>query len=196
MRAALSAVLLLVSMAARAELPGWRGVDHFGIAVPDIEVATEFLVEVIGCEHIISAGPFGGADGPMADWLEGQLGVDRRANIKELRMLRCRVGSNIELFEWNAPDEVQRYPKLSDYGGNHIAFYVDDLTAAIDYLRSKGVQIVGGPLAIEQGDMAGDTIIYVKTPWGGYIELVSYPGGMGYEKDTDRRLWHPARPGE
>ena len=173
MRAALSAVLLLVSMAARAELPGWRGVDHFGIAVPDIEVATEFLVEVIGCEHIISAGPFGGADGPMADWLEGQLGVDRRANIKELRMLRCRVGSNIELFEWNAPDEVQRYPKLSDYGGNHIAFYVDDLTAAIDYLRSKGVQIVGGPLAIEQGDMAGDTIIYVKTPWGGYIETTT-----------------------
>jgi hypothetical protein len=63
MRAALSAVLLLVSMAARAELPGWRGVDHFGIAVPDIEVATEFLVEVIGCEHIISAGPFGGGHG-------------------------------------------------------------------------------------------------------------------------------------
>jgi hypothetical protein len=26
------------------------------------------------------------------------------------------------------------------------------------------------------------------------LELVSYPDGKGYEKETDRRLWHPAKP--
>jgi hypothetical protein len=26
------------------------------------------------------------------------------------------------------------------------------------------------------------------------MELVSYPKGKAYEKDTDRRLWHPAYP--
>jgi hypothetical protein len=26
------------------------------------------------------------------------------------------------------------------------------------------------------------------------FELVSYPKGKAYEKETDRRLWHPAHP--
>jgi hypothetical protein len=28
------------------------------------------------------------------------------------------------------------------------------------------------------------------------LELVSYPNGKGYEKETSRRLWHPADPGK
>ena len=30
-------------------LPGLRGVDHIGITVPDIEQATAFFVDVLGC---------------------------------------------------------------------------------------------------------------------------------------------------
>ena len=30
-------------------LPGLRGVDHIGITVPDIEQATTFFVDVVGC---------------------------------------------------------------------------------------------------------------------------------------------------
>jgi hypothetical protein len=26
------------------------------------------------------------------------------------------------------------------------------------------------------------------------LELVSFPNGKGYERETDRRLWHPAHP--
>jgi hypothetical protein len=26
------------------------------------------------------------------------------------------------------------------------------------------------------------------------LELISYPNGKGYEKETSRRLWHPADP--
>lgn len=189
----LVAALALWAPGAKAELPGWRGVDHFGIAVPDIEVATRFLVDVIGCEHLITAGPFGAAEG---DWMAKQFQVDPRAEVKQLRMLRCHRGSNIELFEWSAPDQVQRYPKLSDWGGNHIAFYVDDLQAAIDYLRERGAELLNVPLGIDEGDMAGDTIIYVKAPWGGFVEIVSYPNGMGYEQNKKGRLWHPARPAD
>ena len=31
-------------------LPGLRGVDHIGITVPDMEQATAFFVDVLGCE--------------------------------------------------------------------------------------------------------------------------------------------------
>ena len=30
-------------------VPGLRGVDHIGITVPDIEQATAFFVDVLGC---------------------------------------------------------------------------------------------------------------------------------------------------
>jgi len=186
-------LLLVMSLTVSARLPGWHGVDHIGIAVPDIDEATEFLVEVIGCEHLISAGPFGAPEG---DWMTRQFGVHPRARVEDMRMLRCGFGSNVELFEWSAPDQRKISPRLSDYGGLHIALYVDDLQAAIVYLREKGVEVLNEPLSSTEGDMAGDSIIYVKAPWGGFLELVSSPNGKGYEKNTDRRLWHPARPGE
>ena len=191
-RRALASALLCWGLAGsvQAALPGWHGVDHFGIAVPDIERATRFLVDVIGCERLITAGPFSGE----GDWMRRQFDVHPRASIKQLRMLRCGVGSNVELFEWDAPDAVRRYPRLSDFGGNHIAFYVDDLPAAIAYLKDHGAEVLNEPLAIAAGDMAGDTIIYIKAPWGGFIELVTYPAGMGYEQHTDKRLWSTLRP--
>ena len=39
----------------------------------------------------------------------------------------------------------------------------------------------------EQGD--GNTFCYGVTPWGMNIEFISYPGEMGYEKDTPLRRW-------
>ena len=39
-------------------LPGLTGVDHVGLTVPDLEKATSFLVDVLGCEYLYSLGPF------------------------------------------------------------------------------------------------------------------------------------------
>jgi len=38
-------------------IPGIRGTDHVGFNVPDIEQATEFFVDVIGCDYIYKLGP-------------------------------------------------------------------------------------------------------------------------------------------
>jgi len=194
MRQFLIALLLITApLAATARLPGWHGVDHVGIAVPDIEQAARFLVDVIGCEQLIVAGPY---SVPDSDWMEQQFDVDPRATLEQLRMLRCNYGSNIELFQWRATGQRKVFPKLSDYGGMHIAFYVDDLQAAIAYLKAQGVELLNEPLSSTDGDMAGDSIIYFKTPWGGFMELVSAPNGKGYEHHTHKRLWHPTRPGK
>jgi catechol 2,3-dioxygenase-like lactoylglutathione lyase family enzyme len=171
-------------------LPGLRGTDHIGFTVPDLDAAVDFFVNVIGCEAFYALGPFQFDD----DWMQRQLNVHPRAVMRRLKFLRCRHGSNFEIFEYEAPDQNTSQPKNSDIGGHHLAFYVDDMDAALAYLREKGVRILGEPVVRTEGPSAGQTWVYFLSPWGMQLELVSFPGGKGYEKQTDRRLWHPARP--
>lgn len=170
-------------------LPGLRGTDHIGFTVPDLDQAVRFFVDVIGCEPFYELGPFSSHD----DWMREQLNVHPRAVMKKLKFLRCANGSNFELFEYDAPDQRRVQPRNSDIGGHHLAFYVDDFDTALEYLKQHGVRILGQPVVRTEGPSAGQTWVYFLTPWGMQLELVSFPHGKGYEKETSRRLWHPAR---
>jgi catechol 2,3-dioxygenase-like lactoylglutathione lyase family enzyme len=176
----------------RKGLPGLRGTDHIGFTVPDLDEAVQFFVDVIGCEVFYQLGPFRDDEG---DWMATHLNVDVRAVIPRIRLLRCKNGANFEIFEYEAPEQRREPPRNSDIGGHHIAFYVDDMDAAVNYLRSKGVRILGKPTIMTEGPNAGETWVYFLTPWGMQLELVSYPKGKAYEKETERRLWHPGVPG-
>ena len=171
-------------------IPGLRGTDHIGFTVPDLDQATSFFVDVIGCEYMFELGPFLAED----DWMATHLNVDPRAIMRRLRFFRCKHGSNFEIFEYQAPDQNSVQPKNSDIGGHHLAFYVDDFDAAVAYLSAKGVQLLGTPTVRTSGPNAGQTWIYFLSPWGMQFELVSFPHGKGYEKHTTSRLWHPANP--
>lgn len=170
-------------------LPGLRGTDHIGFTVPDLDEAVEFFVNVIGCEVFYELGPFRSDD----DWMHTHLNVHPRAVMTKQRFLRCRNGSNFEIFEFDAPDQNTGQPKNSDVGGHHLAFYVDDFDAAADYLSKQGVTLLGQPTVRTTGPTAGQTWQYFLAPWGMQLEILSYPNGKGYERDTDRRLWHPAK---
>jgi len=171
-------------------MPGLCGMDHVGFTVPDLEQATRFFVDVIGCVHVYSLGPIRSDD----DWMRRHLDVDPRAVVRELRLLRCGHGSNFEIFEYEAPGQDRAQPKNSDIGGHHLAFYVEDFAAALEYLRTRGVTILGEPTVRTSGPSAGQTWVYFKAPWGMQLELVSYPNGKGYESGTSLRLWHPFDP--
>lgn len=173
-------------------LPGLRGTDHIGFTVPNLEEAVDFFVNVLGCDPCYELGPFAADD----DWMEKTLNVHPRTVMKKLKFLRCKNGSNFEIFEYAAPGQNMQQPQNSDVGGHHLAFYVDDFDEALDYLRSKGVRILGEPVVRTEGPSGGQTWIYFLTPWGMQLELVSYPNGKAYEKDYDLRLWHPAYPEE
>jgi catechol 2,3-dioxygenase-like lactoylglutathione lyase family enzyme len=173
-----------------AGLPGLRGTEHIGFTVPDLAEAVAFFVDVIGCEAFYELGPFT-SDG---DWMKLHLNVHPRAVMRRLKFLRCRQGVNFELFEYQAPDQKQDQPRNSDVGGHHLAFYVDDIDAAVAYLKSRQVRVLGEPTVRRDGPSAGQSWVYFLTPWGMQLELVSYPAGKGYERVTDRRLWHPADP--
>jgi catechol 2,3-dioxygenase-like lactoylglutathione lyase family enzyme len=172
-------------------IPGLRGNDHTGITVPDIKAATAFFTDVIGCSHAMSFGPFSDDKGTF---MQDVVNVNPRAVIDQISMVRCGYGSNIELFQYESPDQAKTLPKNSDIGGHHIALYVDDIDKAAEYLKSKNVQTMQGPIPIKEGPAAGQSILYFLTPWGLQMELISYPKGMAYEKDAKSVLWSTTEP--
>ena len=190
-----AAMLVLLSAgAAQADsIPGMRGHDHTGVTVPNIVEGVDFFTNVIGCKTVTSFGPFSDDKGTFMTDLAG---VDSKAVIKEITLLRCGFGSNIELFEYTAPDQRDLKQKNSDIGAFHIAFYVDDVAAAKAYLEKKGVATRLGPLPITEGPVAGQTILYFQALWGLQFEAISYPEGMAYEKTADTKLWDTKRPAE
>jgi catechol 2,3-dioxygenase-like lactoylglutathione lyase family enzyme len=189
---AVFAVLLAGTAAASADaIPGMRGHDHTGVTVPDMKQAVSFFTDVIGCKKAMSFGPFADDKGTF---MQDLLGVDPRAVIEEITLVRCGFGSNIELFKYAAPDQKDATPKNSDIGGYQIAFYVDDVAAAKTYLEGKGVATRMGPLPVKEGPAAGQTILYFQAPWGLQFEAISYPSGMAYEKDAETVLWSPKDP--
>jgi len=177
-----------VGVAAADSIPGLRGQDHTGVTVPDMAEAVQFFTDVVGCKKALSFGPFSDDKGTF---MKDVLGVDPKAVIEEITLLRCSVGSNIELFKYTAPDQKNLRPLNSDIGGFHVAFYVDDVDAAKVYLEGKGVATRMGPLPVTEGPAAGQTILYFQAPWGLQLEAISYPGGMAYEKGAETILWSP-----
>jgi len=190
---AMLAAILFGSMGAALadSIPGMGGHDHTGITVPDMKQAVDFLTNVVGCKKAMSFGPFADDKGTF---MQDLLGVDPKAVIEEITMVRCGTGSNIELFKYTAPDQKDLQPKNSDIGGFHIAFYVDDVAAAKAYLDAKGVKTGLGPLPVKEGPAAGQTMLYFQAPWGLQLEAISYPQGMAYEKGAETVLWSPKDP--
>jgi catechol 2,3-dioxygenase-like lactoylglutathione lyase family enzyme len=189
-----SAVLSLSASALPASadsIPGLRGHDHTGITVPDVKAATAFFTDVIGCSHAMSFGPFSDDKGTF---MQDAVNVNPRAVIEEISMVRCGYGSNIELFQYQSPDQAKTLPKNSDIGGHHLALYVDDIAKAAEYLRSKNVKTMQGPIPVNEGPAAGQSILYFLTPWGMQMELISYPKGMAYEKSAKTVLWSTIEP--
>ena len=174
-----------------AGMPGLRGAEHVGITVPNIDEAVDFFCNVVGCEEFYDLGEFGADEG---EWMTENLNVHPRARIKKMRMLRCGHGTNIELFEYESPDKRTELPRNTDNGGHHIAFYVDDIYAAVAHLKKHGIHVCGEPKFMKDNPEAGEWWCYFVSPWGMQFELVSYPDGKAYEKDYAGRLWNPAQP--
>ena len=99
--AAFAALAMAPLPASADSIPGLRGHDHTGITVPDVKAATAFFTDVIGCSHAMSFVPFSDDKGTF---MQDVVDVHPRAVIDEISMVRCGYGSNIELFQYQAPD--------------------------------------------------------------------------------------------
>ena len=158
-------------------LPGLSRVDHIGFTVPDLEAATVWLVDVLGCEYLYSLGPFVHDD---TDWMAEHLAVHPRARMRN-RFFRLGGQAIFEVFEYEAPDQATTPPRNSDVGGHHVALYVEDLDAAVAHLHDHGVRVLGEPTA-SRGPHEGQRWVYFLAPWGMQFELVSYPHGKAFDR--------------
>ncbi|MET1412092.1 VOC family protein [Roseibium sp. HPY-6] len=183
-----AALALSTPFAANAEMPGMRGTQHIGITVPNVDEAVEFLVDVMGCESFFSFGPFGPFDD---DWMTKNLNVNPRAVINVITMVKCGNGPALEVFQYSSPDQDPNPPKNSDIGGYHIAFYVDDIHAATQYLKDNGVRVLEEPHPLTGTGLEGMEWVYFLSPWGMQMEIVSAPNGIIDEEQNNRTFWSP-----
>ena len=166
---------------------GIVGIDHVGINVPDLNKAIPFFTDVLGFTPVTQLGPI-----PLdAEWKKLNH-INLSTGAVTIKMINAGNGASIEVFEYADNKGSKTHPNTDDIGASHIAFYVNDITSAVQYLKSKGVKIVGEPFTMPSGDTAGESWVYFETPWGSKMELVSYPNGKGYEKNKPAKiLWSP-----
>lgn len=168
-------------------LPGLAGVEHVGFTVPDLDAAVRFFTEVMGCSKAYEIGPFKAED----DWMARQLGVHPRAVLRKLAMLRCQNGPNFEIFQYEVAGQVTAPAANSDVGGHHLAFYVQDIEAAVVYLKARGVTVQGDVVTMQDGPSKGLCWVYFLAPWGMQLELVSAPKGQAVTEQDPSALWSP-----
>jgi catechol 2,3-dioxygenase-like lactoylglutathione lyase family enzyme len=171
-----------------------RAIDHIGVTVPDIDAASDFLVEALGAQILYDlVGPNATSGNEDLDLdLEAYLGVRPGTKLEAMRMMRIGEGPCIELFKY--ADDGQRSAALaSDLGAQHIAFYVDDIEAAQRAVLDAGGTTMAGPSplpGVEAGE--GNRWVYTRAPWGTIIELITYPSPQPYEKMITSRRWKPS----
>ncbi len=118
-------------------MPGIQRLDHVGITVADLDVATAFFVG-LGCE----------VEGRMSmsgEFVDTVIGLpDSRSEIVMLRAPDGGVG--LELSSFTHPEHKPGSPAAmsNELGLRNIAFQVDDLQAIVDRLAADGYGLVGG----------------------------------------------------
>ncbi|MFJ3493654.1 VOC family protein [Streptomyces sp. NPDC086091] len=170
----------------RTGIPTARAVDHFAFTVPDLDEAVGFFTGVLGGEVCYREGP---VEDTTGDWMTRKLGVHPRARAM-VALLRLGPHTNLELFEYTAPDQVTAPPGPHDVGGHHLALSVADLDTAEARLRAAGTVRLG------PAGTAGALRRWFLTPWGTLLSLRG-PGhrdGLRFVPDG-RTYGDTARPG-
>ncbi len=174
-------------------IPGLSHVDHVALTVPNLDDAVKFYCSVIGGIELYRIGPFDSKQMPATengiDWTQAHVNV---ANAK-LMIAMLQVGPNLmlELFEYERPaDKRTSPPRNCDAGGHHIAFKVENMEAAIAYLEGCGVQVMAGPIVLNEGPCAGVQVNYFLDPWGNQLELVEYVY-QAFESGSPASIYRP-----
>ena len=156
---------------------GIRGIDHIGITVSNLDEAIEFFIQIFGAKVLVRHPPYM----PNPEINVNNFARHPETAVNGIALIEI-AGSLLELLEYDAPDKREEFPRTSDSGGHHVAFYVEDMNEALDQLRNAGVEILGDPLPFA-GDEAGPRarFVYTRAPWGLFIELVTYPEGKTYQ---------------
>ena len=144
------------------------GADHTSFTVSNLDRSLQFYVGLLGCELL------GKRENIMNQYFRDIVGFpDSVVHGAWLRI----PGSDhqLELFEYVKPQGIAADTRTNNPGSSHIAFYVDDLHAAYEELRAKGVRFRSPPVYIDAGTSKGGYALYMLDPDGITVELYQPP---------------------
>lgn len=155
----------------------FRGIDHIGMTVPDVDEASGFLVKAFDAEVLYDVQPENAE--PMAGKEpEQQLGIPKGTKIVHMRLMQIGNGPTIEMFQFQNAKQAKS-AALNDFGYQHLALYTDDIDTAAKQFKNAGGTLLSAPhplAGVEEG--ANNKGVYGKTPWGSLVELITYPDGL------------------
>ena len=163
------------------------GIDHIGINVPDIDIASSFLQQAFDAQIIYES--YSKKQSPLEfNGNESTLNLSPQTKLYACRMIKIGSGPNIELFEVHV--NGQRAAVMSsDLGIQHFAIYTDNILTALEKFSKAGGKVLSKPNRLLFPSEAGNKnyFCYGITPWGTSVEFISYPDGMPYEIQTNLR---------
>jgi catechol 2,3-dioxygenase-like lactoylglutathione lyase family enzyme len=167
-----------------------RGIDHVGLTVPDIQEAERFLIDGLGAEFLYETlsdrdPPLGGPE------VERLVRLPAKTQINVIRMYKMGTGPGIELFQYTT-DEQRPPARGCDFGWQHVALYVDDMEATAARAVAAGAERLNPAWSLmnsESGDRSA--FCFLSMPFGGLLELITYPSAQLYESTTPLRRWKP-----
>ena len=139
------------------------GTNHTSFSVSNLERSIGFLRDCFGFE-VLSKAP---RDPELVSRITGVQGAE-----VVIAFLKA-PGHTLELIEYRAPvarGAVNSRP--CDSGFSHVAFNVDDVSAAVDAVKHYGVKPIAQPVTIDQGPNKGRKVVYLRDWDGITIELI------------------------
>ena len=142
---------------------------HTNLIAKDWQALAKFYQRVFGCVPVPPERDFKGED------LEAGTGIPGAV----LRGIHLRLpgydddGPTLEIFNYNLLEERPK-TAVNRPGFGHIAFSVDDVTAARDGVLAAGGHPVGEIVTLHVAMGANVTWCYVTDPEGNMIELQSW----------------------
>ena len=139
------------------------GYFHGGITVRDMEASLGFYRDGLELEmefdRILDA-----------PYLKEVLGL--QFDFIRAVYFRLPGGGFVELLEYHGIEQLSAASRPCDFGGGHLALYVDDVQAVYDRLTGLGYRARHETItSIDAGPNAGAKSAYVADPDGYYIEL-------------------------
>jgi glyoxylase I family protein len=118
---------------------GIVGVHHVAVSVPDIEIARQFYVDLLGAREVLDSG-----------WSVGVKEIDAIMGIMDTsaKTFTVRLGNiHIEVFEFLTPTQPPQDPDrpVNRYGYTHLALQVGDVQATYDRMVKAGIRFHSPP---------------------------------------------------
>lgn len=148
------------------------GIDHVNIVVRDMKHMLAFYCDTLGMKITKSVTISG-------DWVEAIAGL--KGVVADVVYIEMSAGPRIELIKYVSPTgaDLPENTVANTIGLRHVAFKVDDISAAYEHFKTRGVVFVSRPQTVpdEQVKYAGGvrkSLVYFRDPEGNLLELCEY----------------------